>query len=77
MFLYSVRQCAIGILRCLSMCLLCSAIEILVAYKWVDCSNEQFFACERDEIVLVIRSAQSSRVGVAFQRFSKSWRKEI
>ena len=48
------------------MCLLWSATEQLVAYKWVDCSNEQFSACERDEVVLVIRSAQSSRVGVAF-----------
>ena len=57
------------------MYLLCSAIELLVTYKWVDCSNEQFSACERDEIVLVIRSAQSSRVGVAFRRFSKSWGK--
>ena len=55
------------------MCLLCSETKLLVAYKWVDCSNEHFSACERDEIVLVIRSAQSSRVGVAFQRFSKSW----
>ena len=33
---------------------------------WVDCSNEQFSTCERHEVVLVIRSAQYSTVGVAF-----------
>ena len=76
-FLCYAKQCAIGILSCFSMCLLCNAIEILVAYMWLECSNEKFYACERDEVVLIIRSGQSSRLGVSFWRFSKSWRKEI
>ena len=77
MFLCLASQCAIGILRCLSMCLFSSETYLLVAYKWLDCSNEQFSTCERDEVFLVIRSAQYSRVGVAFRRFIKSWRNEI
>ena len=62
------KQCAIGILSCFSMCLLCSATELFVGYKWIDCSNEEFSTCERNEVVLVIRSAQSSTVDVAIQR---------
>ena len=41
-------------------------------YRWIDCSNEEFSTNERHEVVLVIRSAQSSIVGVPFRRFSKS-----
>ena len=48
-----------------------------MGYKWIDCSNEEFLTFERHEVVLVIRSAQSSTAGVAFRRFSKSCQKEV
>ena len=77
LFLCSVNQCAIGILSYFNMCLLCSAIGVLVGYKWIDCWKEQFSTSKRHEIVLVVRSAQSSIVGVPFRRFSKSCRKAV
>ena len=76
-FLFFAKQCAIGILSCFSMCLLCSATELFVGYKWIDCSNEEFSTSERHEVVLVIRNAQYSIVGVAFWRFTKSCRKAV
>ena len=45
----------------------------ICGYKQIDCSNEEFSTNESQEVVLVIRSAQSSIVGVAFRRFSKSF----
>ena len=77
LFLCSPKQCAIGILSCFSMCLLCSTTKILVGYKWIYCWKEEFSTSERHELVIFIRSAQYSTVGVPFHRFSKSCRKAV